>query len=94
MANVVVSVKSYIDKFNDPLLTIQQQVIIEIDTKIVTACDASAIALSLDITVNFMEAATNGKTIYRYTPGDTFNNLSVADASAMFENIRQAYAII
>jgi hypothetical protein len=63
---------------------------IVIDDIYFTSCAADKLVLSLDTSVNYFEIATNGKTAYKYKPGDKFASSATSSANDMYSKVYDA----
>ncbi len=83
MANVVITFISYDDGGGTGLVTLYPMASVSVDDIKYTSCASNHINLSFDASINYMEASIDSKNIYKYTPGDKFNN-TVCTASEMY----------
>lgn len=90
MADLVISDIDYKAADDSGLSTLYPMVNIVIDDIYFTSCSSDKIVLSLDKTVNYFEIATNGKTIYKYSPGDTFSSAAANNANEMYTKVYDA----
>jgi hypothetical protein len=90
MADLVISDIDYKAADDSGLATSYPMVNIVVDDIYFTSCAADKLVLSLDNTVEYFEIATNGKTAYKYNPGDTFASSATSSAKDMYSKVYDA----
>ena len=96
MADLVISSREYVDKLNAAITVVPLIMSIKVDygsyfKEII--CNSQDLILKYDGNANSFELSTFNNNFYRYTPSDTFNGSAVADAIAMFRNVRDQFSI-